>query len=62
MAGYWPSFFFVCDIADEEENTVNRQAILLRSKGSNCFQVLKYLAFPNRPNMKTFDQLATLLH
>ena len=38
-----------------------RRAILLTSVGSNCFRVLKDLAFPDAPNMKTFHQLATLL-
>ena len=33
----------------------------MTSIGSNCFRVLKDLAFPDAPNTKTFAQLATLL-
>ena len=33
----------------------------MASIGSNCLRVLKDLAFPDAPNTKTFDQLATLL-
>ena len=48
-------------IADDEDNAAKRRAILLTSLGSNCFRVLKDLAFPDAPNTKTFTQLATLL-
>lgn len=41
--------------------TAKRRAILWTSPGCNCFGVLKYLAFPDTPNMKIFAQLATLL-
>ena len=53
--------FTAYDIADDEDNAAKRRAILLTSIGSNCFRVLKDLAFPNAPNTKTFEQLATLL-
>jgi len=53
--------FTAYDIADDEDNAAKRQAILLISIGSNCFRVLKDLAFPDAPNTKTFTQLATLL-
>ena len=43
-----------------EDNPAKRRAILLTSIG-NCFRVLKDLAFPDAPNTKRFDQLATLL-
>ena len=43
------------------DNAAKRRAILLTSIGSNCFRVLKDLAFPDAPNTKTFAQLATLL-
>ena len=33
----------------------------MTSIGSNCFRVLKDLVFPNAPNTRTLDQLATLL-
>jgi len=48
-------------IEDDEYNAAKQQAILLTSIGSNCFQVLKDLAFPDTPNTKTFAQLTTLL-
>ena len=55
--------FTAYDIADDEDNAAKRRAILSTSIGSNCFRVLKDLAFPNALNTKTFDweQLATLL-
>ena len=55
-------YFTAYDIKDDEDNAAKRRAILLTSIGSNCFRVLKDLAFPNAPNTKTVDQLATLLH
>ena len=54
-------YFTAYDIEDDEDNAAKRRAILLASIGSNCFRVLKDLAFPDAPNTKTFDQLATLL-
>ena len=54
-------YFTAYDIADDEDNTAKRQANLLTSIGSNCFRILKDLAFPNAPNTKTFEQLVTLL-
>ena len=54
-------YFTAYDIEDDEDNAAKRRAILLTSTGSNCFRVLKDLAFPDAPNTKTFDQLATLL-
>ena len=54
-------YFTAYDIKDDEDNAAKRRAILLTSIGSNCFRVLKDLAFPDAPNTKTFDQLATLL-
>ena len=54
-------YFTAYDIEDDEDNAAKRRAILLTSIGSNCFRVLKDLAFPDAPNTKTFDQLATLL-
>ena len=54
-------YFTAYDIKDDEDNTAKRRAILLTSIGSNCFRILKDLAFPDAPNTKTFDQLATLL-
>ena len=54
-------YFTAYDIKDDEDNAAKRQAILLTSIGSNCFRVLKDLAFPDAPNTKTFDQLTTLL-
>ena len=53
--------FTAYDIADDEDNAAKRRAILLTSIGSNCFRVLKDLAFPDAPNTKTFAQMATLL-
>jgi len=49
------------DIADDEENAAKRRAIFYTSIGSNCFRVLKDVAFPDAPKTKTFAQLATLL-
>ena len=54
-------YFKAYDIADDEDDAAKRRAILLTSIGSNCFQVLKDLAFPDAPNTKTFAQLVTLL-
>ena len=54
-------YFIAYDIEDDEDNAAKRRAILLTSIGSNCFRVLKDLAFPDAPNTKTFAQLATLL-
>ena len=54
-------YFTAYDIKDDEDNAAKRRAILLTSIGSKCFRVLKDLAFPDAPNTKTFDQLATLL-
>ena len=54
-------YFTAYDIKDDEDNAAKRRAILLTSIGSNCFRVLKDLAFPDAPNTKAFDQLATLL-
>ena len=39
-------YFTAYDIADDEDNAAKRRAILLTSLGSNCFRVLKDLAFP----------------
>ena len=54
-------YFTAYDIEDEEDIAAKRRAILLTSIGSNCFWVLKDLAFPEAPNMKTFDELATMV-
>ena len=54
-------YFTAYDIKDDEDNAAKRRAILLTSLGSNRFRVLKNLAFPDAPNTKTFEQLATLL-
>ena len=54
-------YFTAYDIKDDKDNAAKRRAILLTSIGSNCFRVLKDLAFPDAPNTKTFDHLATLL-
>ena len=54
-------YFTAYDMADNLDNAAKRRAILLTSIGSNCFRILKDLAFPNAPNTKTFEQLATLL-
>ena len=54
-------YFTAYDSSDEEGNAARQGAILLTSTGSICFRVLKDLAFPDTPNTKTFDQLATLL-
>ena len=54
-------YFTAYDIADDEDDAARRRAILLTSTGSNCFRVLKDLAFSDAPNTKTFAQLATLL-
>ena len=48
-------YFSAYDIKDDEDNAAKQRAILLTSIGSNCFQVLKDLAFPDAPNTKTFD-------
>ena len=44
------------DIADDEDNAAKRRTILLTSIGSNCFRVLKDLAFPDAHYTKTFAQ------
>ncbi|PFX19607.1 hypothetical protein AWC38_SpisGene15984 [Stylophora pistillata] len=54
-------YFTAYDINDDEDNAAKRRAILLTSIGSTSYRVLKDLAFPDAPNTKTFDQLATLL-
>ena len=54
-------YFTAYDIADDDDNAAKLRAILLTSTGSNCFQVLKDLAFPNTPNTKRFAQLENLL-
>ena len=54
-------YFTAHDNEGDEDHAAKRQVILLTSIGSNCFRVLKDLAFPNTPNTKTFAQLATLL-
>ena len=50
-------YFTAYDIADDEDDAARRRAILLTSTGSNCFRVLKDLAFSDAPNTKTFAQL-----
>ena len=54
-------YFTAYDIKDDEDNAAKRRAILLTTAGSNCFWVLKDLAFPDAPKTKTFYQLATLV-
>ena len=54
-------YFTAYDIKDDKDNAAKGLSILLTSIGSNCLRVLKDLAFPDTPNTKTFDQLATLL-
>lgn len=54
-------YFTAYEIEDDEDNAAKRRAILLTSIGSTSYRVLKDLAFPDAPNTKTFDQLATLL-
>ena len=39
-------YFTAYDIEDNEDNAAKGRAILLTSIGSNCFRVLKDLAFP----------------
>ena len=60
--GHLQEYFTAYDIDDDEDNAVKRRAILLTSIGSTLYRVLKDLAFPDALNMKTFDQLAELLH
>ena len=55
-------YFIAYDIKNDEGNVAKRKAILLTSIGSGAYGVLKDLSFPDAPNTKTFDQLATLLH
>ena len=43
-------YFTAYNIADDEDNAAKGRAILLTSIGSNCFLVLKDLAFPDAPN------------
>ena len=54
-------YFIAYDIKSETETAAKRRAILLTSIGSNVYQVLKDLSYPDAPNTKTFDQPATLL-
>ena len=54
-------YFIAYDIKSETETAAKRRAILLTSIGSNVYRVLKDLSYPDAPNTKTFDQLATLL-
>jgi len=54
-------YFIAYDIKDGTEHAVKRRAILLTSIGSVSYRVLKDLSFPDAPNTKTFEQLATLL-
>ena len=54
-------YFTAYDIADDNDNAAKLRAILLTSIGSNCFRVLKDLAFPNTPYTKRFAQLENLL-
>ena len=46
-------YFTAYDIEDDEENAAKPRVILLTSIRSNCFRVLKDLAFPDAPNTKT---------
>ena len=55
-------YFIAYDIKDGTEHAAKRRAILLTSIGSVSYRVLKDLSFPDAPNTKTFEQLATLLH
>ena len=48
-------YFTAYDIKDDKDCAAKRRATLLTSIRSNCFRVLKDLAFPDVPNMKTFD-------
>ena len=54
-------YFIAYDIKNDEGNVAKRKAILLTSIGSGAYRVLKDLSFPDAPNTKTFDHLATLL-
>ena len=54
-------YFIAYDIKNDADNAAKRRAILLTSIGSGAYRVLKDLSFPDAPNTKTFDQLATLL-
>ena len=54
-------YFTAYDIKNDSDSAAKRRAILLTSIGSAVYRVLKYLSFPDAPNTKTFDQLATLL-
>ncbi|KAK2566762.1 Transposon Tf2-6 polyprotein [Acropora cervicornis] len=54
-------YFIAYDIKDGTEHAAKRRAILLTSIGSVSYRVLKDLSFPDAPNTKTFEQLATLL-
>ena len=55
-------YFTAYGIDDDEDNAAKRRAILLTSIGSTSYRVLKdFIAFPDAPNTKTFDQLAELL-
>ena len=54
-------YFTAYDIKNDSDSAAKRRAILLTSIGSAVYRVLKDLSFPDAPNTKTFDQLATLL-
>ena len=54
-------YFIAYDIKNDTDSAAKRRAILLISIGSSAYRVLKDLSFPDAPNTKTFDQLATLL-
>ena len=54
-------YFIAYDIKNDGGNVAKRKAILLTSIGRVAYRVLKDLSFPDAPNTKTFDQLATLL-
>ena len=54
-------YFIAYDVKSDTETAAKRRAILLTSIGSNTYRVLTDLSYPDAPNTKTFDQLATLL-
>ena len=54
-------YFIAYDIKNDADNAAKRRAILLTSIGSGAYRVIRDLSFPDAPNTKTFDQLATPL-
>ncbi|XP_072018271.1 uncharacterized protein [Amphiura filiformis] len=54
-------YFIAMDIEDNDENANKRRAILLSSVGTDVYQTLRDLSYPQQPSGKTYKQLTDMM-